>query len=47
METAVLRPGCDLCNGAPVHDVSARHIEADDGALLGKVLPAFMFVKQN
>ena len=47
VETAVLRPGYDLRNAAPVHDVAARPTSADDGALLGKVLPMFVFVKQN
>lgn len=43
----MLRPGYDLCNVAPVPDVSARPTSTADGALLGKVLPAFAFVKQN
>lgn len=47
METAVLRPGYDLCKAAPVHDVSAKPTSADDGALPGKMLPAFVFGKQN
>lgn len=45
METAVLRPGYDLCSAVPVHDVSAKPPSAADGALLGKALPAFVFGK--
>lgn len=45
METAVLRPGYDLCNAAPVHDVSAKPPSAADGALPGKALPVFVFGK--
>lgn len=47
IRNAVLQPGCDLCNVAPVHDVSAKPTSADDGALLGKALPAFVFGKQK
>lgn len=47
IRNAVLRPGCDLCNAAPVHDESAKPTSANDGALLGKALPAFVFGKQN
>lgn len=36
IRNAVVRPGCDLCNVAPVHDVSAKPTSADDGALLGE-----------
>jgi len=42
----MLRPGYDLCYVARVR-VSARPTSANGGALPGKVLPEFVFVKQN